>query len=74
MTDQRSVSSMPGVTLTFVDADGPGDGLRNPVSIDSPRSFRSTDEGNFKGTKFVHESPLGVETSKCCFRRGPAQG
>ena len=23
MTDQRSVSSMPGVTLTFVDADGP---------------------------------------------------
>ena len=28
MTDQRSVSSMPGVTLTFVLADGPGDGLR----------------------------------------------
>ena len=50
MTDQRSVSSMPGVTLTFVLADGP------------------------RGTKFVHESPLGVETSKCCFRRGPAQG
>ena len=22
----------------------------------------------------VHESPLGVETSKCCYRRGPAQG
>ena len=32
LLDQRSVSSMPGVTLTFVDADGPGDGLRNPVS------------------------------------------
>ena len=29
---QRSVSSMPGVTFTFVLADGPGDGLRNPVS------------------------------------------
>ena len=49
--------------------------IRNALSRSiSPRSFRSTDEGNFKGTKFVHESPLGVETSKCCFRRGPAQG
>ena len=38
MTDQRSVSSMPGVTLTFVDADGPGDGLRNPVSTVTPSS------------------------------------
>ena len=38
MTDQRSVSSMPGVTLTFVLADGPGDGLRNPVSTVTPSS------------------------------------
>ena len=171
MTDQRSVSSMPGVTLTFVLADGPGDGLRNPVStvtpsssmvdffsgaspllpqaqfrlivasnrvrledlvtehelgdssevvarrvagyldlvasialplayllfilvyllqyeaastiqrthdrkraLNSARRFHSTDEDHFRGTKFVHESSLGVETSKCCFRRGPAQG
>ena len=29
---------MPGVTLTFVDADGPGDGLRNPVSTVTPSS------------------------------------
>ena len=112
---------MPGVTFTFVDADGPCEigemaprGEICPVSalvasialplayllfiliylleFDSastiqrsnfrnalsrsipPRSFRSTDEGNFKGTKFVHENPLGVETSKCCYRRGPAQG
>ena len=21
-----------------------------------------------------HESPLGITTSKCCYRRGPAQG
>ena len=38
MTDQRSVSSMPGVTLTFVLADGPGDGLRSPVSTVTPSS------------------------------------
>ena len=38
MTDQRSVSSTPGVTLTFVLADGPGDGLRNPVSTVTPSS------------------------------------
>ena len=29
---------MPGVTLTFVLADGPGDGLRNPVSTVTPSS------------------------------------
>ena len=38
MTDQRSVSSMPGVTLTFVLADGPGEGLRSPVSTVTPSS------------------------------------
>ena len=43
-------------------------------ALNSARRFHSTDEDHFKGTKFVHESPLGVETSKCCFRRGPAQG
>ena len=29
---------MPGVTLTFVLADGPGDGLRSPVSTVTPSS------------------------------------
>ena len=43
-------------------------------ALNSARRFHSTDEDHFRGTKFVHESPLGVETSKCCFRRGPAQG
>ena len=81
MTDQRSVSSMPGVTLTFVLADGPKDrqtfasmASRETQPLNSARRFHSTDEDHFRGTKFVHESPLGVETSKCCFRRGPAQG
>ena len=49
--------------------------FRNALSRSiPPRSFRSTDESNFKGTRFVHESPLGITTSKCCYRRGPAQG
>jgi len=43
-------------------------------ALNSARRFHSTDEDHFSGTKFVHESPLGVETSKCCYRRGPAQG
>ena len=47
--------------------------FRNALST-TARRFHSTDEDHFKGTKFVHESPLGVETSKCCYRRGPAQG
>ena len=46
---------------------------RNTLST-TARRFRSTDEDNFKGTRFVHESPLGVTTSTCCYRRGPAQG
>ena len=47
---------------------------REAQPLNSARRFHSTDEDHFSGTKFVHESPLGVETSKCCFRRGPAQG
>ena len=39
--------------------------FRNALTVNSARRFRSTDEGHFKGTKFVRESPLGVETSKC---------
>ena len=72
MTDQRSVSSMPGVTLTFVLADGPGDGLRNPVSTVTPSSSRDerhplrvdvralVDDGLRAGARVINENVLKI--------------